>query len=46
MSLLKWTTKNVAHLKQTLQQMGHKWPIPPSAGSYAHETTPYLFHKS
>lgn len=24
MSLLKWTTKSVAHLKQTLQQMGHK----------------------
>jgi transposase len=24
MSLLKWTTKSVAHLKQTLQQMGHE----------------------
>jgi transposase len=24
MSLLKWTCKSVAHLKQTLQQMGHQ----------------------
>ncbi|GAC1581455.1 MAG: ISAzo13 family transposase [Ktedonobacteraceae bacterium] len=24
MSLLKWTSKSVAHLKQTLQQMGHE----------------------